>query len=287
MEIRESIIINKCVEDVYEQFFDILKWKNILSDVKDINIIRNTKQEQEFEITVIKMGNYEKVHTIRKCQKNKKIDVIQPLPPPQVYSMLGTWEFDKIEEKRVKVIATRNFQLRNEFTNSNYADRLRKSLYDNLLQFKFFIEGLGLIKVEKIMKLPLDDIKDIFWKIHDWGKVWNPIRKVEYELDSEYVQEFTMEVEHDKKVEVIRVTQIKKEDSIMFYNTIPPRNLSIHCGLWDFQKVEGGTLVTAYRIYQTYNKDSEFFVSYKNNFKNRIESILDNFSEYIANNQEG
>lgn len=281
ISISETIEINGTISNVYNTYFDIKGWKNVLSDVLDVSVIKDTEELQEFNIKVIKNGNQETVHTIRKCVKDSRIEVIQPVPPPQVITMEGIWLFEKLSNEKTIVTATRRFLTKQGIDPQVYKINLSESLKRNLLHFKNYIEGLGIIDVQEIIDTTMTDIMRLFWDIENWNSIWNPILKTKCTFDNNYLQMFSMEVEREGIVESIEGVQIKNDKSIDFYNTVCPPKLSLHCGKWKFKELNGKVLVSAIRLFKMEKSYEDEFMSYKNNLRDRLVMILKCFKEHF------
>lgn len=283
--ITESILVNSDLETVYQTYYDVNEWKNALSDVLEIENYKCYENIQDFQMIVKKYGNIEKVHTIRRCFENSSIQLEQPVPPPQVNYMRGQWRFEEVAGAGTMITGIREFEVRTSIDKNKYVEKLRKSLRTNLLHFKNYIERTGIIEVVEHIEAPIEDIKQLFWNIEKWNQIWNPIMKTKCSYDNEFIQTFTMEVERNNIIEFIEGVQFLKAQSIDFYNTKCPPKLAVHCGQWIFEKENGGTYITAKRIFQMDESHIEEFVEYKNALRDRLSSILACFKVYFESKE--
>lgn len=279
-QIIEKIIVDAPIHLTYNAYYDITNWTKILSDVVSVDIIVNELDYQEFYITVLKNGLPEKVHTIRECKINQNIKIKQLIPPPQVTFMNGKWEFKAYNETQTIICATRTFAVKKTYNEKEYIKKLTASLKQNLYHFKNYLEGVGVIRVQRILDTSSEQAISLFWDLENWNKIWNPIIKTKCSFDNNYLQEFLMELEHNNETEIITGVQLLKENSIAFYNILCPNKLSLHFGSWQFDDVENGVLVTANRIFRMQDAFSDEFISYKYNLQNRIGNILECFKDY-------
>lgn len=284
--IKEEILINAPIDVTYDAYFNISKWKEILSDVIDVNIIKESENYQEFDMKVCKHGSLETVKTIRICTYNKKIELKQPSPPPQVEKMEGIWIFETEKNGYTKVKAERNFLVKKNIDIDKYTNSLKKSLKKNLLHFKNYIEKIGIIEVEKKYDIPLNVSIDFFWNIEYWKMIWKNISSVKYLINNENLQEFDMSVNYEGINQVLRVVQIKKDNSINFYNVNCPQKMKIHCGSWEFENEGNGVLVTAKRIFVLKDEYTSEFEVYKINLQNRIIQMMNIFERYFKETKE-
>lgn len=279
--IEESIDIKRNCDDVYALYFDIKSWPNVLSDVVDVIIYRNEEYIQNFEMKVIKYGSYETVHTLRKCVRNRWIELEQPSPPPQVEVMKGRWSFEMISPEITRVKGMREFEIKAGKDPELYKYRLRKSLKSNLLHFKNYLENVGYIDVSIIIKKGMKSVMDTFWDLEKWNSIWNPVLHTNCVFDNGFMQEFMMEVERNNAIEHITGIQLRREHSIDFYNILCPPKLAVHFGSWEFMDVEEGLVVTSKRIFKMDEKSQMEFLKYRINLRNRLLKILLCFNKYF------
>jgi ribosome-associated toxin RatA of RatAB toxin-antitoxin module len=138
MFILESIEINKPINDVFNAFANIILWKKILNDIKDIHIIYDDGYHQEFIMTVERPKGFETVRAIRFCEPYSQIEMFQTIPPPGFKYMQGLWSF-KEQNNMIIVEAKRHFDFK-EDNNTNDATKLRAFLKRNLDAFKSYLE---------------------------------------------------------------------------------------------------------------------------------------------------
>ena len=94
--ISEAIVISAPIDRVYQAFADLAHWKTVLPDVADVQIIYDDAQHQEFLMTVSRPGGLETVRGIRFCEKDERIEMFQPVPPPGFTKMVGEWTFEDL-----------------------------------------------------------------------------------------------------------------------------------------------------------------------------------------------
>jgi len=284
LEIREEIVIYRDIKDVYDAYYDVRKWKTILSDVISVDIINTNGLEKEFYMTVKKMGKVETVHSKWQCIRDVSIVLTQPVPPPQFYSMMGKWEFKRLQDNRTKIVATRSYEILNEyFSQMDLINlRLRESLKKNLLHFKMYLEYVGIIEVNELLPLPVDKVKSLFWKIREWNKIWNPIQNVEVLYDNKLIQRFIMDVKRDNQIEKIETIRYFEDNKISFYSIDMPPRLDVHHGYWLFEPSGEETLVVAGRTFMMQDKYMSSFSKYKEDLQNRIGNILKSFYSYLT-----
>ncbi len=137
--IVEAIAIQSSLSNVFKAYADITKWKDILSDVLDVQIVYDDGLHQEFTMIVQRPNGSETVKAIRFCHPNNKIEMFQTTPPPGFKFMQGVWTFRK-QEKQVLVEAHRLFEFENLPAGVNGEELLRGFLKKNLNSFKNYLE---------------------------------------------------------------------------------------------------------------------------------------------------
>ena len=137
MKLSKSILIDAPLQIVYGVYADINLWKEVMDDVINVKVYYDDSRHQEFDMTVLREGKKETVHSIRFCYPCSAIEIFQTKPPPSMKTMSGVWEFSTHENKSL-VKATRNFEIKegNVFNQSI----LEKFLDRNLSSFKKWIE---------------------------------------------------------------------------------------------------------------------------------------------------
>jgi aromatase len=146
MNIAQSIFIAADIETTYAAFADIVRWKQILPDVLDVQLLYDDGYNQEFTMTVERPQGVETVRGVRYCTYPFRLELFQPEPPPGVARMAGVWEFTNTDDGTV-VEASRQFALRDnpdlgrlESRDLAFAEKLRGYLATNLEHFKRSIE---------------------------------------------------------------------------------------------------------------------------------------------------
>lgn len=291
-EIKERILINAPISEVYNSYKDTTNWKYALSDVLDVETIYDDSFYQEFYMTVERNLKPETVRTIRFCEPLKTIELFQPDPPPQVNSMRGKWEFKAISSKVTEVTATRIYELKNIHENETYQKKLTEHLKRNLLLFKSFNEKVGVIEVSRYIPASKQEVFECFWDIKNWYKVWSPIEGVEVNFDDNYTQIFTMEVWRDGICEKVQTIRKRENDQITFTSPVAPPKLKEHSGSWIFKNEGEGAIVTATRNFQMDKEqiledEHHALKNYKYNLQMRLLKILDSFVDYYEHKKGG
>ena len=280
-KISSEIIIEDNIEVVYNSYFDIRKWQDVLTDVLGVNVISNSESYQEFTMTVYKHFQEETVHSKRYCETNKSIRLEQITPPPQVSTMSGLWEFYQLNQKRTLVRASREFEVKQSINLKDYSSKLLDSLNQNLNHFKNYIEKIGIIEVSLKMPEKIDVVQQQFWDIITWNKIWNKINSTEMVFESGTIQDFFMVVERENRLERIRTIQEKTPSGDIFlYSIIPPEKLTMHHGSWSFIDLGDSTGVICKRVFRMSDRHQSEFCEYKRNFQSRLNQILKEFQNY-------
>ncbi|WP_180235970.1 SRPBCC family protein [Bacillus wiedmannii] len=290
--ITREILIDAPIKEVYDAYADPENWKYVLSDVLDVNTIYDDGRNQEFNMTVERNFKPETVRSIRYCTPYKKIELFQPVPPPQVETMSGTWEFIDVENQ-TKVVASRQFDLKE---NSCSSEKLKKNqkLYErklfyylgqNLDYFKAFSENRGKIKVATFVPVGKEELIKCFWDIKNWYSIWAPIEGVQVLHDDGINQTFSMKVWRNEVCEDVTTIRRLNGGVIDFTSPVPPPKLSEHSGKWEFTEVDNGTIVTAIRDFKMdpsqLEKDlKSSLIEYKLNLQKRVSKILGCFAEH-------
>lgn len=286
-KVFSEIIIDENIETVYSSYFDINKWKYILSDVLEVNLITNSETFQEFEMTVYKNFQKERVYSKRYCNPNNLIRLEQLVPPPQVISMDGSWEFVSLEPTKTLVRAERRFEMEDSNNLEEYSSMLLESLEKNLNHFKNYIEKIGIIELSLEIPAKIGTVKQLFWNIKAWDKIWEKVYSVDVNFDNGTLQDFSMTVERDGEVEHIRTIQEKDlSGNILLYSAVPPAKLQIHHGAWRFIDLGETTGVVCRRVFKMSKEYQSEFEAYKEEFQKRLNSILNAFKDYYLNGGE-
>ncbi|NLQ47925.1 hypothetical protein [Streptococcus mutans] len=280
-KVSSEIIIEDNIEIVYNSYFDIRKWQDILSDVLEINVISSSETYQEFTMTVYKHFQEEAVHSKRYCKINKSIRLEQITPPPQVSTMSGLWEFYRLDQKRTLVRASREFEVKQSINLKDYSSKLLDSIKQNLNHFKNYIEKVGIIEVSLRIPEKIDIVQQQFWDIITWNKIWNKINSTEMIFENGTIQDFFMDVERENQIERIRTIQEKTSSGDIFlYSIIPPDKLTMHHGSWSFINLGDSTGVICKRVFRMSDGHQSEFYDYKKNFQSRLNQILKAFKNY-------
>ncbi len=145
--IDETVIINRPVSVVYEAFRDLSVWKRVLPDVLDVTLIYESPEHQEFLMTVRRPKGAETIRGIRFCQRNARLELVQPQPPPGFRRMSGVWQFRETSAG-TEVTASRSFELAPVVVASeprgsteSVGEMIRGYLRANLNHFKHALEA--------------------------------------------------------------------------------------------------------------------------------------------------
>jgi len=142
-----------------------------------------------------------------------------------------------------------------------------------------------MIYEKKIVKCSQKEVANLFWDIHSWSKIWNPIEQIEMIYDDGFNQEFIMRVWRDKLCETVRVVRFKIENSIFFFTPISPPMMKTHAGSWKFTALSKDlTCIEAHRSYEL--KSSHSDENFQRNFSNRVLCILEVFKKHFEASQE-
>lgn len=290
--ISQQTIINAPIEKVYNAYRNIENWKYALSDVLNIEVLYDDNIHQEFKMTVEREFKPETVRTIRFCNdfgNEKEITLFQPVPPPQFKSMTGKWSFKKINDNQTLLHANRNFDIKDEaqINKSSVINNLNTSLKNNLEFFKLQSEGIGKIRVSRLVKTNYKNALKRFWDIENWGDIWTPIDSVEVNYDDNTNQDFSMLVWRNNIKEEVRTIRHKINEKVIDFNSIkPPPKLLLHEGKWIFEEHKNGTVVTSERTFFMDNKQlddnyDDELKNYKYHLQNRLIHILESFQHYF------
>ncbi|MFI3133001.1 SRPBCC family protein [Staphylococcus warneri] len=290
--ISQQTIINAPIEKVYNAYRNIENWKYALSDVLNIEVLYDDNIHQEFKMTVEREFKPETVRTIRFCKDfgdEKEITLFQPVPPPQFKSMTGKWFFKKINDNQTLLHANRSFEIKDDaqINKSSVINNLNTSLKNNLEFFKLQSEGIGKIRVSRLVKTDYKNALKRFWDIKNWGDIWTPIDSVEVNYDDNTNQDFSMLVWRNNIKEEVRTIRHKINEKVIDFNSIkPPPKLLLHEGKWIFEEHKNGTVVTSERTFfmdkkQLNDNYDDELKNYKYNLQNRLIQILESFQHYF------
>lgn len=143
--ISESITIHQDLKTVFNAFFDLDNWKQVLPDVLEVEVLYDDGYHQEFLMTVERPNGTETIRGIRFCEPNSQIELFQAVPPPGFKSMTGRWTFQP-QQDTITVTAERWFTLASnahgQLTQADHeiGEKLRGYLRKNLELFKASLE---------------------------------------------------------------------------------------------------------------------------------------------------
>lgn len=142
--ITETVTIKTSAAEVYKAFADLWRWKDILPDVLEVEVLYFDGYHQEFTMTVERPSGPETVQGIRYCRPYRELEMVQTTPPPGLSRMCGTWSFRE-DDGVTTVTATRNFRLASSEPGSaaerEFGERLAATLRNNLRLFKEALES--------------------------------------------------------------------------------------------------------------------------------------------------
>lgn len=144
VNITETVTVKTPVAKVYEAFADLRRWKEILPDVVEVDVLYFDGYHQEFTMTVERHGGTETVRGIRYCRPHAELEMVQTTPPPGLSRMCGKWAFHEVDGTTT-VTATRAFRLAaNEAGSADqhqFGEQLAATLRTNLSLFKDALES--------------------------------------------------------------------------------------------------------------------------------------------------
>jgi aromatase len=140
--IVESVAIERDVQAVYRAFADITYWKRVLPDVLGVELLYDDGHHQEFTMTVSRPNGPETVRGIRFCEEDRRIELVQPKPPPSFRRMVGVWTFEP-RGNVTQVKAERWFELKDASVGplEGFQERIATYLRTNLAHFKAHLEA--------------------------------------------------------------------------------------------------------------------------------------------------
>ena len=138
---QTSIVIDREVETVYQALFHLQDWPKLLPHVKQVNVLYDDGNYQEFTMTVLseKDAGALRVRSVRLCDADKRqIGFFQPEPPPFLKHHAGGWQFIPLTDKQCQVITFHNWNLNHEKSadifgqdESNYEQRVSSLLLNH------------------------------------------------------------------------------------------------------------------------------------------------------------
>jgi hypothetical protein len=138
------------------------------------------------------------------------------------------------------------------------------------------------------------DVRELFWDIAAWQRIWSPIDAVEVVYDDGLLQESLMTLGWGGGTTQIRIIRFREPDgNIAFFSPTPPPEMTTHVGRWEFEDRGDACAVTARRDYElrrdpAENDDafSERRASFRAAFQGRVERILETFQAHYASQPE-
>ncbi|HJX83892.1 MAG TPA: hypothetical protein VJ723_06080 [Candidatus Angelobacter sp.] len=148
------------------------------------------------------------------------------------------------------------------------------------------------IRAVKVFSASASHVRDLFWNIEEWKRIWAPIRRVVVHYDDQQLQEFEMELSWQDSVICIRTVRIKERNGdIVFFSPSPPGDLSYHAGCWRFADVSKKTCeVVAERWFMLRRLKQETIQNYlhrkqgyQETFQTRVQKILQEMDLFCEN----
>lgn len=138
--IESSIIIKSDLQSVFDAFYHLPHWVNVLHDVIDVDLQYDDGTHQVFTMTVVRPSGMETVRGIRIADKHVSITLCQTTPPPGFLKMHGYWYFTPAAEG-VFVRAVRDVKWVEPEATGKREGNLRDCLTRNLITFKEHLEN--------------------------------------------------------------------------------------------------------------------------------------------------
>ncbi len=301
LNVTKTIEIGAPLDEVYATYADIKKWKDVLSDCLDVQVIYDDGHHQEFLMEVDRSTGPETVRSIRFCDPAKRIEIFQTQTPPGVKRMSGVWTFQRNDQNgHALVQASRNFELKAENATPEHIETFKQKisyyLMQNLTSFKKYIEqNHCAIQVAQFIPAQKDVVFELFWHIQEWQKVWDPVDEVSVLYDDGRHQEFAMQVWRNDVKESVRTIRFALDtDEIIFFSPDPPLGLIHHTGSWSFTEGKGGTNVIASRQFRLSKKNEEEASDYQfrmdqyaDALTQRLGKILESFAVHFHQRSSG
>ena len=121
---------------------------------------------------------------------------------------------------------------------------------------------------------------EAFANLQCWTKILPDVTTVDVLYDDGKNQEYLMTVKRQDAHETIRgIRYIRPPFEIELFQPVPPPNLKRMVGIWQFKRVERGTLVTATRKFKL-QADPASSLTYKQ----RVREFSENLRNYLRTN---
>jgi hypothetical protein len=144
------------------------------------------------------------------------------------------------------------------------------------------------VEVTRVIPSTPDAVRELFWAIGDWTRIWGAMTIVDVSYDDGVHQEVAMTVERDSRTERVRTARFLVNGDIVFFSPQPPPTMAVHRGIWAFAPDPGGCRVTARREYSLLIEPGQLAagharrrVQYQARFEDRMGSILDSFVDHF------
>jgi hypothetical protein len=145
------------------------------------------------------------------------------------------------------------------------------------------------IEVTRVIPSAPDAVRELFWAIGEWTRIWDRLTRIDVGYDDGVHQEVTMTVTRDGRLERVRTARFRVDGDIAFFSPEPPPAMDSHRGAWAFAPDRAGCRVTARREYCLL-PDSEHGsasnachrAEYRARFESRLASILECFARHFA-----
>ncbi|MGA1840879.1 MAG: hypothetical protein ACMUIU_09660 [bacterium] len=125
----EKIKVDRIFQQPHQKielcFWDIKGWSGIWNYIEKVSLLYQDGIIQEFVMVVERDGLIENIRTIR-FKYGNVIEFFSPSPPPMMENHSGKWIFEKIDTKKTKVIALREYKLLQK-ENETTSDYLKRS----------------------------------------------------------------------------------------------------------------------------------------------------------------
>ena len=146
--------------------------------------------------------------------------------------------------------------------------------------------------IHKSYAAPAAVVRNVFWDVEQWQRIWNPVSRVDVLYDDRQFQEFQMGLLWRGRPITIRTIRMKQPNGdIGFFSPNPPGEFSHHTGSWRFHDEEGRghCAVVAEREFIVRRLEGESSEDYETRqrpicaaFRERVTRLLDAFDPYFA-----
>lgn len=135
----------------------------------------------------------------------------------------------------------------------------------------------GMCQASLCMNVSPEKVYDSIFNMKDWPSKLPHVKKIEVLYDDGMYQEFFMHVASDKGL--IKVRSIRRcthNQSILFFQPIPPTFLKHHSGGWKFEPNDKGCLVTTWHQWNINPPEamSQFPSSHEMSSADKIKQVL-------------